>query len=50
MRLAFLAPDIKTAILDGTQPIELTAEQLIKLEAFPADWDDQRRLFGFTLS
>ena len=45
---AFLAPDMKRAILDGSQPIEVTAERLTRLEDFPMDWADQRRLFGFS--
>ncbi len=45
--LAFLAPDIVKAILDGRQPVELTAESLKRLPALPTDWDAQRRLLGF---
>ncbi len=46
--LAFLAPDIVKAILDGRQPVELTAESLRRLPALPTDWDAQRRLLGFS--
>ncbi len=46
--LAFLAPDIVEAILDGRQPVELTAESLKRLPALPTDWDAQRRLLGFS--
>ena len=46
--LAFLAPDIVEAILNGRQPIELTAESLKRLRALPTDWDAQRRLLGFS--
>jgi hypothetical protein len=34
-------------ILDGQQPIELTAEELVKHRALPIDWAEQCRLFGF---
>ncbi len=46
--LAFLAPDITEAILDGRQPPELTAETLIKRIDLPLHWDDQRALLGFS--
>ena len=46
--LAFLAPDIVEAILDGRQPVELTAESLKRLPALPTDWDAQRRLLEFS--
>tara|TARA_R110000787_G_scaffold248041_9_gene353624 strand:+ start:285 stop:1907 length:1623 start_codon:yes stop_codon:yes gene_type:complete len=45
--LAFLAPDIVEAILDGTQPIDLTAETLTRLPDLPVSWADQRALLGF---
>jgi len=40
--LAFLAPDIVEAILTGTQPVDLTAESLIKNTDLPLDWREQR--------
>ncbi|MFD2252740.1 hypothetical protein FHS82_004202 [Pseudochelatococcus lubricantis] len=46
VRLGFLAPDITSAILDGQQPIELSAKQL-SLTSLPKDWSEQRREFGF---
>jgi hypothetical protein len=46
--LAFLAPDVTEAILDGRQPVELTARHLKRLKPLPASWDDQRKLLGFT--
>jgi hypothetical protein len=46
--LAFLAPDIVEAILDGRQPVELTAEKLKRIGTLPHGWDDQRRLLGFS--
>ena len=45
--LAFLAPDIVEAILDGRQPTDLTARRLRRLRPIPEDWADQRRLLGF---
>ncbi len=45
--LAFLAPDIIEAILDGRQPVELTATRLKRLTDLPASWAEQRRLLGF---
>lgn len=45
---AFLAPDIVRAILEGRQPASLTLESLKKYQPLPIDWDDQRKLLGFT--
>jgi len=45
--LAFLAPDIVEAILNGTQPIDMNVEQLKKSGPIPPDWAEQRRLLGF---
>ncbi len=45
--LAWLAPDIATAILEGRQPANLTAMRLCDLPDLPLDWSDQRRLLGF---
>ena len=47
LRLAFLAPDIVEAILDGRQPAELTAKQLLLREDLPLEWREQRRRLGF---
>ena len=44
--LAFLAPDIVASILDGTQPIELTTENLTKRTDLPMAWAGQRILLG----
>ena len=45
VRLTLLAPDIIESILDGTQPRDLTLQQLIR--GFPRLWREQRQLFGF---
>ena len=46
-RLRFLAPDITVAILEGRQPVELTARSLLRCSELPIGWDDQRRALGF---
>jgi len=46
MRLNILAPDIRMAIMDGTQPKDLQLADL--LHPFPEDWQAQRSKFGFT--
>lgn len=45
--LAWLAPDISAAILEGCQPADLTAKSLRALPGLPLDWEDQRRILGF---
>ena len=47
IRLAFLAPDIVKAVLDGRQPIELTPRRLMRIGELPLEWRNQRRLLGF---
>ena len=47
VRLAFLAPDIVTAILAGKQPAGLTANKLMADTRLPLDWRDQRAALGF---
>jgi hypothetical protein len=46
IRLNYLAPDIVTSILDGTQPPALKDDLLLKTN-LPTDWAIQRRLLGF---
>src|SRR5437016_5588462 len=43
--LAFLSPELVEAILQGRQPVELTATRLTELD-LPLDWTDQRRLLA----
>ncbi len=45
-QLAFLSPKIQAAILDGTQPPELTLKRLVSV-THPLDWAEQERQFGF---
>jgi len=44
--LAFLAPDIQRAILEGRQPMGLTLGNLL-CAALPLDWHKQREILGF---
>lgn len=46
-RLAFLAPDIVAAILEGRQPPSLTSRRLLKYTSVPLDWKGQRKALGF---
>ena len=46
-RLAFLAPDIVTAILEGRQPVEMTSRSLLRMAELPIAWTEQRRVLGF---
>lgn len=48
LRFAFLAPDIVTAIVEGRQPVDLTAETFRRLSTLPTSWDAQRKLLGFS--
>src|SRR3984893_13356520 len=43
--LAFLCPELVEAILQGRQPVELTATRLTELD-LPLDWADQRPLLA----
>jgi hypothetical protein len=46
--MSWLAPDIITAILDGRQPVQLTARHLIRYADIPMEWQQQRQFLGFT--
>jgi site-specific DNA recombinase len=45
--LAWLAPDISRAILEGSQPPQLSAKTLRSLPELPLDWVKQRQILGF---
>ncbi|MBA4308501.1 MAG: recombinase family protein [Sphingopyxis sp.] len=45
-KLACLAPDIVTAIVEGRQPLKLTPGKLLTAD-LPLDWADQKRVLGF---
>jgi hypothetical protein len=45
--LAWLAPDISSAILEGRQPPHLNATALRNLLELPLDWNEQRQTLGF---
>ncbi|MBB1490611.1 MULTISPECIES: recombinase family protein [unclassified Paracoccus (in: a-proteobacteria)] len=47
LQLAFLAPEIQSAILDGTQPEHLTLHSLTRPE-MPPEWDQQYRRTGIS--
>ena len=48
VRLGWLAPDIVKAILDGRQPVTLTAARLLReSRRLPGDWATQRRMLDF---
>ncbi len=46
MPLAFLAPDIVTALLAGKQPDSLSKEKLVR-KTLPPIWQEQRHALGF---
>lgn len=48
LKLAFLAPDIQAAILDGHQPLQLNRQRLARITSMPISWSAQRELLGFS--
>ncbi|SFK62734.1 hypothetical protein SAMN05444581_112112, partial [Methylocapsa palsarum] len=47
LRLPWLAPDITTALVNGRQPLHLTAKTLKRFAArLSPDWAHQRALLG----
>ena len=44
--LAGLSPRIQTAIIDGSQPVDLTLERLIRM-TLPLAWEAQEQRLGF---
>lgn len=47
LRLAFLSPEITTAILRGAQPADLTPRRLMNDTRLPLDWREQKSALGF---
>jgi site-specific DNA recombinase len=47
-RISWLAPDIITAILDGRQPVQLTARHLLRCADIPLEWQQQSHFLGFS--
>ncbi len=47
-RVAWLAPDIISAILDGQQPVQLTARHLLRCADIPMEWQQQRSFLGLS--
>ena len=47
LRFAYLSPDITRAILEGHQPVQLTADRMRRLPDLPMDWQEQKDLLGF---
>ncbi|MBH1973498.1 MAG: hypothetical protein I8H94_00295 [Rhodobacteraceae bacterium] len=43
--LAFLAPDLQRAILDGTAPSHLTTNLIVRM-TLPHDWQEQAKALG----
>ncbi len=48
IRLAFLSPEIPEAILDGRQPLGLTAAKLMRVSRLPIAWRAQRQALDFS--
>jgi hypothetical protein len=46
VRFAFPAPGILDAIVNGTQPVGLEAQDPLLLQALPIEWQVQRRELG----
>jgi site-specific DNA recombinase len=44
--LAFLAPDIVRAILDGRQAVDVTVRKLERMDALSIRWSDQYAVLG----
>ena len=45
-RLAYLAPEITVAIMEGRQPKTMTSRSLLRVSSIPLDWNEQRKMFG----
>ena len=47
LSLAFLAPDLVEAIIEGQQPADLVTGKLVKHIELPPEWPEQKRVLGF---
>lgn len=47
LRIAWLAPDILAAIMEGRQPPQVTGRKLLRASNILLDWAGQRRVLGF---
>lgn len=47
LRIAYLEPDIVTAILEGRQPAGLNRQRLARATNLPVAWQAQREMLGF---
>ena len=47
LRLAFLSPEITTAVLQGDRPADLTSRRLMYGTRFPLVWHEQKLALGF---
>jgi hypothetical protein len=45
-QLAYLSPKIQAAILNGTQPPDLSVKKIIRI-GIALDWNEQERQLGF---
>ena len=46
LQLAFLSPELVDHIVQGTQPISLSAEQFVRGEEIPLRWSTQQAVLG----
>lgn len=47
IRTSYLSPNIISAVINGTQPANLTRRQLVRTDRIPLSWSAQEQLFGF---
>jgi len=47
LQLAFLAPGIVEAVLEGRQPEGLDARSISRIGTLPSNWHEQRQILGF---
>jgi hypothetical protein len=46
LKIAFLCPDILTAIVEGRQPTDLTTQRFLRSDDLPLTWAAQRQALG----